>query len=224
REEPLHALLVLRDARVDLAVGAFEIGVGDDAGATVAGAGDVNRVEVVLLDDPVEVDVNEVEAGRGPPVAEQPRLDVLLGQRLLQERVVVEVDLPHREIVRRAPVGVDLLELIRGQSLRGSTVARLTRLRLVGRRPCHCRAPYLPKLLGTPNSGRYLHCSPQVHRHIGQVHRPSRATGQTKASGSTCASPRAKRPMSSGPASMVTARPYASISAMSWPAIGPCMK
>ena len=32
-EEPLHALLVLRDVRVDLAVGAFEIGVGHQARA-----------------------------------------------------------------------------------------------------------------------------------------------------------------------------------------------
>ncbi len=47
---------------------------------------------------------------------------------------------------------------------------------------------------------------------------------QTKVSGSTWASPRAKRPMSSGPASIVTARPWTNISAMSWPAIGPCMK
>src|SRR5439155_15231344 len=46
----------------------------------------------------------------------------------------------------------------------------------------------------------------------------------TNVSGSTCASPRANRAMSSALASMVTARPCTSISAMSWPAIGPCMK
>ena len=37
-EQPPHALLVLRDVRVDLAVGALEPGVGDEAGAAVARA------------------------------------------------------------------------------------------------------------------------------------------------------------------------------------------
>ena len=49
REEPLHALLVLGDLRIDLAVGSFEIGVGDQRRSAVAGAGDVDRVEIVLL-------------------------------------------------------------------------------------------------------------------------------------------------------------------------------
>src|SRR5206468_2707359 len=42
--------------------------------------------------------------------------------------------------------------------------------------------------------------------------------------GSTWASPRANRARSRAAASMVTARPCTSISAMSWPAMGPCMK
>ena len=63
---------------------------------------------VVFLDDAVQVDVDEVEAGCGAPVAEQPGLDVLRFQRLLQERIVVEVDLPDRQIVGRAPVRVHL--------------------------------------------------------------------------------------------------------------------
>ena len=44
--------------------------------------GDVDHVEIVLLDEPVQMRVDEVQSGRGSPVPEQPRLDVLLCQRL----------------------------------------------------------------------------------------------------------------------------------------------
>jgi hypothetical protein len=84
REETLHALLVRRDIRIDLAVGLFQIGVCDQAGTAVPGPGDVEHVEVVFLDDAVQVDIDEVQAGRGSPVPQQPRLDVFLGQWLLQ--------------------------------------------------------------------------------------------------------------------------------------------
>ncbi len=49
--------------------------------------GDIDDVEVVLLDDPVEVDVDEIQTGRRAPVAQQARLHMLERQRLLQQRV-----------------------------------------------------------------------------------------------------------------------------------------
>ena len=106
-EEPLHPLLVLRDVRIDLAVGPLEIGVGDQPRAAVAGAGDVDHVEVELFDQPVEVDVDEVEAGRRAPMAEQARLDVLLRRAACEQRIVEEIDLADGQIVGGAPVGVD---------------------------------------------------------------------------------------------------------------------
>src|SRR5213078_4113183 len=111
-EEPAQALLVAADVGIDLAVGALEVDVGDEPGAAVPGAGDVERLEAVALDDPVEMGVEEVQARRGPPVAEQPRLDVLDAQRLAQQRVVEQVDLADREVIRGAPVGVEAGELV----------------------------------------------------------------------------------------------------------------
>ena len=61
---------VLRDVRVDFAVGPFQVGVGHDARGAVSRPGDVDRVEVVLLDDAVQVDVDEVQARRGAPMAQ----------------------------------------------------------------------------------------------------------------------------------------------------------
>ena len=76
-EQLAHPLRVPGDARVDLAVGPLEVGVGDDRRAAVARPDDVDRVEVPVPDHPVHVGVDEVEPGRRAPVAEQARLDVL---------------------------------------------------------------------------------------------------------------------------------------------------
>ena len=114
-EQPPHPLLVLADVRIDLAVGPFEVGVRDQRRAAVPGADHVDHVQVVLLDHPVQVRVEEVQAGRGAPVSEQPRLDVLARERLAQQRVVEQVDLPDREVVRGAPERVDLAEVLCGE-------------------------------------------------------------------------------------------------------------
>ncbi len=116
-EQPLQADLVLGDAWVDLAVGPLQIGVGDDPRTAVAGAGDEDHVHVAVADDPVQVGVDEVQARRRAPMAQKPRLDVLVGQGLLQQRIVEEIDLSDREVVGRPPVGVDQGALLVRQRL-----------------------------------------------------------------------------------------------------------
>src|ERR1700676_4862736 len=61
--------LILADVGVDLAVGALEVRAAHDGRAAVPRAGDVNHVEVVFLDDPVQVRVDEVLPGGRAPVA-----------------------------------------------------------------------------------------------------------------------------------------------------------
>jgi len=107
REKALHALFIGRNVRIDLAVGPLEVGVRDQTRTAMPGAGDIDHVEVVLLDRPVQVNVDEVQAWRRSPVAEKPRLDVILCERLLEQRVVVEIDLADRQVVGRPPVGID---------------------------------------------------------------------------------------------------------------------
>ena len=116
-EQPAHAHRVLRDMRVQLGVGALEVGVGHHARPAVPRPGDVDDVQVLVPDHPVEVHVDHVQPGRGAPVPEQPRLDVLRPQRLGQQRVAQQVDLPHREVVRRAPPGVQGVQLTAGEGL-----------------------------------------------------------------------------------------------------------
>jgi hypothetical protein len=115
-EQPLQAPLVEADVRVDLGQRPLQPDVRHQAGAAVPGAGDVDHVDAAGGDDPVEVRVEQVQAGRGTPVPEQPPLDVLRAQRFAQQRVVQQVDLADRQVVGRAPVGVDPGQFLVGQS------------------------------------------------------------------------------------------------------------
>ena len=114
-EEPPQPVEVPRHVRIELAVRAVEIGVRDERRAAVARAGDVDRAQVARADLPVQVRVEEVEAGHGAEVAEQARLHVLRLQRLPQQRVVEQVDLGDGEVVGGPPVGVDQAELLLAQ-------------------------------------------------------------------------------------------------------------
>jgi hypothetical protein len=106
-EQSLHAACVLRHMRVDLAVGTFEPGIGDDAGAAMAGPGHVDHVEIARLNRAVQVHIDEVQTRRCAPMPQEARLDVLEFKRFFQQRIVEQVDLPDRQVVCGAPPGVD---------------------------------------------------------------------------------------------------------------------
>ena len=110
-EQPAQPFLVLRDLRIDLGVRPLEVGVRHRRRAAVPGTHHVDRVEVPVPDHPVHVHVDEVQARRRPPVAEKARLDVLGLQRLAQQRVLEEIDLPDRDVVRGTPVRVHQVKL-----------------------------------------------------------------------------------------------------------------
>jgi hypothetical protein len=73
----------------------------------VARAGDEDHLQVPLADHAVQVRVEEVQSWRRSPVTQQSRLDVLARQRLAQEWIVEQVDLPDRKVVGCAEVSVD---------------------------------------------------------------------------------------------------------------------
>ena len=72
----------------------------------MAGARDVDDVQAMILDDPVQMDINEVKAGRRSPVSKQARLDMSQRKRLLEQWIVVKIYLPNRKVVGGAPIGV----------------------------------------------------------------------------------------------------------------------
>ena len=105
-EQASHAGFVLRDVGIDLAVGSFEPGVGDHPRRAVAGPGDEQDVGILRLDDPVEMDIDEVQAGHRAPMAEKAWLDMRHLERRAQQRIGHQIDLPDRQVVGGAPPGV----------------------------------------------------------------------------------------------------------------------
>ena len=65
--------------------------------------------------DAIEMHPHECLARIGTPVSEQPILEVLGAQRLLEQRIVAQVDHSGAEIVAGAPVSVDLAKFLGGQ-------------------------------------------------------------------------------------------------------------
>ena len=72
----------------------------------MAGTADIDDAEIMALDGVVEMDVDEIQPRRGAPVPEQPRLDVFPAQWFAQQRIVEQVDLADRKVVRRTPIPV----------------------------------------------------------------------------------------------------------------------
>ena len=107
-EKPFHSGFVLADVGIDLAVAALEIGIGDQGRPAVAGTGDVDHVEIMPSDRPVQMDVDEILSGRRSPMPDHQRFDMRQRQRLAQQRIRVEIDLTNREVVRGTPVSVEL--------------------------------------------------------------------------------------------------------------------
>ena len=128
-EQLLQPGLILADVRIDLAVRAFEVDVAHHRRGAVAGTGDVDHVEVMLLDDPVQMRVDEVLARSRAPVSQQQLFHMLQLQRLPKQRVVAEIDLADGQVIRGPPVGIDLAELFR---VEGTLLVRRLRGQSVG--------------------------------------------------------------------------------------------
>ena len=133
-EELGHPFFVFALVRVHLRVGPFEVDRRQHARGAVAGAGEKDGVEVVLVDQPIEMDVREAQAGARSPVAEQTLLDVLGLQRRPEQRIAAQVDHAGGQVRAGPPVCVHLPKLVAGQPL-----GRYTGLRVFYRRLhlCH---------------------------------------------------------------------------------------
>ena len=110
-EQPRHPLFVLADVRIHLAVGALKISVSNERWTAVPRADDVDHVQVIFVDDPIEMHAQHVEARRRAPMSEQPWLDVLTLERFSQQRIVEQINLSDGKVVGSSPVRVQLIQL-----------------------------------------------------------------------------------------------------------------
>ena len=68
-EQLEHAVLVKRDFGVEFAVSALHPRARDDPRRSVPGSGDEQDAEILGLNDPIEVEVDEVQSGRRTKMA-----------------------------------------------------------------------------------------------------------------------------------------------------------
>ena len=113
-EQLLHTLFILGDVRIKLAVGAFQIGIGYQAGAAMSGAGDVNHIQIIFIDEPVEMNIDKIKTRGSSPVAEQTRFHMIQRQRLFQKWIVIQVNLSDGKIIGGAPVSIHLAQHVAG--------------------------------------------------------------------------------------------------------------
>jgi hypothetical protein len=115
-EELRHPSLILALVWVNLRVAALKVSWREDARCAVPGPRQEDGVQIILFDQPVQMDVSKAQPWTGAPVAEQPLFDVLQFQRFPQQWICAQIDHPRRQVIAGPPVGVDLVEFILGQS------------------------------------------------------------------------------------------------------------
>src|SRR5581483_3271556 len=105
-----HAFDVPTHCRIYLGVGAFKINVRNYCRTAVSRTRQKDHVSVMLSDQSIEVYIHQVQTWRCPPMTKQARLDVLRLERLTQQRIFLQVNLPDGEVIRRVPVPLDPVE------------------------------------------------------------------------------------------------------------------
>ncbi len=114
-EQAFHALLVLAHVGVDLAVRTVQPVLGHHGVAAVAGAGDIDHIQIIFLDGAVEMGIDKVLPGYGAPVTHNGALDMLGLEGFPEQRIVQKIELARRQVVGGSPPGIHLLQLVRGE-------------------------------------------------------------------------------------------------------------
>ena len=83
----------------------------------MTGAGEVDHIQVELLDDPIQMGIDKVLTGNGTPVSDNVLFQMLRFERFLEEWVVQQIELAGGEVVAGAPPGVDVRQFARGERL-----------------------------------------------------------------------------------------------------------
>ena len=84
----------------------------DQPRTAMAGPDDIDHVQIALFDQTVEMDINEVEPGGGTPMPEQTRFDVFELERGFEQGIVLQINLPDREVICGAPIRVHFFQQI----------------------------------------------------------------------------------------------------------------
>src|SRR5258708_35362998 len=91
-KEAVYPLFILRDLGIDLAIRPLQIDIGQERWTAVARSRQIDRLDLVILDQPVEVQINETQTGRRAPVTQQAGLDVGWLQRPFGPRISLTME------------------------------------------------------------------------------------------------------------------------------------
>ena len=69
-EQFSHPFSILTDVGVELAIGAFKIGVGHQAGAAVTRPGEIDHLQLITLDHPVQMHIDKIQTRCRSPMAQ----------------------------------------------------------------------------------------------------------------------------------------------------------
>ena len=127
-EQLEHAGCTARYLRKTFRVATLQPHVRDQGRTAMTGTRHVDGVQIVFPDQPIDVHVDQVEPGRGAPMAKQPRFNVVGAELFAQQRVRHQVDLSDSEIIRGTPPGIYPAQFISAQGL--GPVRHLAKLRV----------------------------------------------------------------------------------------------
>src|SRR6516164_9813421 len=76
-------------------------------------SGDKDHVEIVLLNDPAQMHIDERQSRARSPVPKKPVLNVLRPQGLHKQRILLQVDHAQAEIIASSPIGFYVAKFLR---------------------------------------------------------------------------------------------------------------
>ena len=89
--QTLQTRNVLADIGVYLAIGTFQIGIGNEEVAAVTRAGDQDHVQIILIDDSIQMGIDKILPWHRAPMTDDLLLDMIHGQGLAKERVIQQI-------------------------------------------------------------------------------------------------------------------------------------
>src|SRR5262245_21427267 len=112
-EETPQPFLILTLVRIDLRINALQVNRAKHAGSAVTGTRHEDHVEIVTLDDPVQMCVNEREGRAGSPMPEHTISVVLRLEWFAKKRIILQINHPQGQIIAGPPKCMSLAQLLR---------------------------------------------------------------------------------------------------------------
>src|SRR5665647_1402012 len=112
-EQLFHSFFVLADIRINLTIATFKISIAYQRWATVTWTGDIKHIKIMLLNNTVQVHIYKILTRCCAPVPNHHRLHMRKFQWLLQKWIIIKINLPDRQIVSGAPIGIHFMEQFR---------------------------------------------------------------------------------------------------------------